>query len=64
MKIPRMPSSRLDGKRALVTGASSGIGFACAAALAQAGAHVVMASRGGKNLVDAVAALAGENLSV
>ena len=64
MKIPRIPSSRLDGKRALVTGASSGIGFACAAALAQAGAHVVMASRGGKNLVYAVAALAGENLSV
>jgi len=64
MKIPRMPSSRLDGKRALVTGASSGIGFACAAALAQAGAHVVMASRGGKGLADAVAALAAENLSV
>ena len=64
MKIPRIPSSRLDSKRALVTGASSGIGFACAAALAQAGAHVVMASRGGKGLADAVAALAAENLSV
>ena len=26
-RLPRTPSFRLDGKRALVTGASSGIGF-------------------------------------
>ncbi|HEX4226649.1 MAG TPA: 3-hydroxybutyrate dehydrogenase [Pseudonocardiaceae bacterium] len=36
-------SSTLDGKRALVTGAASGIGAACALALAGAGARVVAA---------------------
>ncbi len=44
--LPRTPSFRLDGRRALVTGASRGLGRACAAALAEAGAHVVLAARG------------------
>jgi NAD(P)-dependent dehydrogenase (short-subunit alcohol dehydrogenase family) len=45
MELPRTPSLRLNGRRALVTGAGRGIGLACAAALAQAGAHVVLAAR-------------------
>ena len=55
MDLPKTPSFRLDGRRALVTGASSGLGLACAAALADAGAHVIMAARGREKL-EAVAA--------
>ncbi|MEN8659396.1 MAG: 3-oxoacyl-ACP reductase, partial [Marivita sp.] len=35
MILPTTPSFNLSGKRALVTGASSGIGLACACALAE-----------------------------
>ena len=45
MDLPRLPTMRLDGKRALVTGAGRGIGLAAAAALAQAGADVTLAAR-------------------
>jgi len=45
MHLPRTPSFRLTGKRALVTGASSGIGLGCAVALAEAGARVTLAAR-------------------
>ena len=57
MELPKTPSMRLDGKRALVAGASSGIGLACATALAEAGAHVVLAARRADKLKDAVAAM-------
>ena len=40
MKLPKMPSFRLDNKRALIVGSSSGIGIGCATALADAGASV------------------------
>lgn len=63
MDLPQMPSFDLSGKRALVTGASSGIGLACAAALAQAGAHVVCAARRVDVLEDAVAALTAQGWS-
>ena len=46
---------RLDGRRALVTGAGRGLGRACAAALAQAGAHVTLCARS-FDQVEAVAA--------
>jgi NAD(P)-dependent dehydrogenase (short-subunit alcohol dehydrogenase family) len=45
MDLPAPPSFRLDGKRALVTGASRGIGRHAAIALAQSGAAVVLAAR-------------------
>jgi 2-dehydro-3-deoxy-D-gluconate 5-dehydrogenase len=38
-------SFRIDGKRALVTGANTGIGQAIAVGLAEAGAHVIAAGR-------------------
>jgi NAD(P)-dependent dehydrogenase (short-subunit alcohol dehydrogenase family) len=44
-RLPETPSFRLDGRRALVTGAGRGLGFACAAALADAGASVTLAAR-------------------
>jgi 2-deoxy-D-gluconate 3-dehydrogenase len=40
-----MSAFSLDGKRALVTGANTGIGQAIAVALGQAGAHVICAGR-------------------
>lgn len=57
MQLPRTPSFRLDGCRALVTGASSGIGLACAVALAEAGAEVVLVARNAEKLQEVVAAL-------
>lgn len=55
--LPKTPSFRLDGRRALVTGASSGLGLACAAALADAGAHVILAARGREKLEEAADAI-------
>ncbi len=54
MQLPQTPSMRLDGKRALVTGASRGIGLGAACALAAAGAHVVMTARSPDELNAAV----------
>ena len=45
MQLPKTPSFRLDGRRALVTGAGRGLGLACAAALSAAGAMVWLAAR-------------------
>src|SRR5262245_30386456 len=45
IEFPPIPTFRLDGKRALITGAGRGIGLAAAGALADAGAHVTLAAR-------------------
>ena len=44
---PLEPSDRLDGKRVLITGSSSGLGLASAKELARLGGEVVMAVRSG-----------------
>jgi NAD(P)-dependent dehydrogenase (short-subunit alcohol dehydrogenase family) len=58
MPLPRTPSFRLDGRRALVTGAGRGLGVAFAAALAEAGAHVLLAARSGEEIGALAAAIA------
>lgn len=63
MTLPKTPSFRLDGKRALVAGASSGIGLACAAALGEAGAHVVVAARRADKLAELVARMTAAGMS-
>ena len=55
--LPETPSFRLDGRRALVTGAGRGIGLAAAAALAGAGASVTLAARTGEEVEAAAAAI-------
>ena len=45
MTLPVTPSFRLDGRRAIVTGAGRGLGLAAAAALADAGAEVTLVAR-------------------
>ncbi|WP_377297112.1 SDR family NAD(P)-dependent oxidoreductase [Rhizobium sp. SGZ-381] len=56
--LPRTPSFRLEGKTALVVGASSGIGQAAAVALAEAGAQVTLAARSADKLDGTVRQLA------
>jgi NAD(P)-dependent dehydrogenase (short-subunit alcohol dehydrogenase family) len=50
-------SFRLDGRRALITGAGRGIGLTAASALAAAGAHVTLAARTKSEIEEAAAAI-------
>ena len=59
MTLPQTPSFHLAGKRALITGASSGIGRACAVALAEYGAAVTLAARRADQLEETAAHLRG-----
>ena len=59
--LARTPSFRLDGKRALVTGAGRGLGLAAAAALAEAGAAVTLAARSRDEVERAAAAIRAED---
>lgn len=60
MILPKTPSLRLDGRRALVTGGGRGIGLALAAALAEAGAHDTLVARSADEIMPAAAAMQGE----
>lgn len=53
MSLEKMFS--LHGKQALITGGAGGIGFACAEALAEAGASLILAGRSEKSLDEAKA---------
>ena len=64
MTLPRTPSFNLKGKRALVTGASSGIGLACATALAEYGAEVTLAARSGDKLEEISRQMSGQGWDV
>ncbi len=54
----------IDGKVALVTAASRGLGRAAALALAREGAHVAICARGAERLQETVKELPGDNLGV
>ncbi len=64
MILPKTPSFRLDGKRALVTGAGRGIGLALAAALAEAGAHVTLVARTAAEIELAAAQMDGDSATL
>ena len=53
MGLPKAPNFRVYGQRALVTGASRGIGLAASVALAQAGAAVTLVARNELELKEA-----------
>ncbi len=62
MTLPRTPSLRLDGRRALVTGGTRGIGLGAAMALAEAGAEVTITARTAADVEAVVAATRSDGL--
>lgn len=63
MSLPRTPTFRLDGKRALVTGGTRGIGLGASVALAEAGAEVTVAARTAEDVERVVNAMADAGLA-
>ena len=63
IELPKTPSMSLNGRKAIITGASSGIGLGCAVALAEAGAHVCLSARNSKNLNKVVEAIQAKGLN-
>jgi 3-hydroxybutyrate dehydrogenase len=59
-----MDGPDLAGRRAVVTGAASGIGLACAGRLAEAGAQVVVVDRDRESAAAAAASMDGEAVVV
>jgi len=57
LQLPVTPSFSLDGKRALITGGSKGLGLACGAALASAGAEVTLVARNKAEVEEAAEAI-------
>ena len=64
MSLPRTPSFRLDGKRALVTGGTRGIGLGAAVALAEAGAAVTITARTAADVEAVMAQMRAAGLAV
>ena len=67
MALPKLPSLRLDGKRALVTGAGRGIGASTAQMIAEQGGKVLIADADlepAEETAAAIRAKGGEALAV
>jgi NAD(P)-dependent dehydrogenase (short-subunit alcohol dehydrogenase family) len=62
--LPLLPTQRLDGRHALVSGGTRGIGLGAAIALASAGADVTILGRSAETIEEATDALAREGLTV
>jgi NAD(P)-dependent dehydrogenase (short-subunit alcohol dehydrogenase family) len=61
LTLPTTPSFRLDGRRALITGAGRGIGLAAAAALGEAGADVTLIARTAADIEAAAGEMGGQH---
>jgi gluconate 5-dehydrogenase len=64
MSLTSLDQFKLDGRRALITGSSAGIGFALAEGLARAGANVVLNGRDATRVAAAASPLRAKGLDV
>ena len=63
MNLPTTPSFSLKNKRALIVGASSRIGLACAVALAEYGASITIAARRSQKLEELSISLKSKSIT-